>query len=160
VNLSKPPAGDTDWAGEINLNWAALENALTFGVGLTTSASSPSQLTANQNNYAFPSPGNADYIFQRLSSDTSRSITGLAGGSDGKKYLIANIGANNIVFADDSPSSLAANRILTGTGDDLTLLPNQLVMAIYDNGTQRWRLGAKSGGSVGVDLGIVLMLTD
>ncbi len=143
MNLSKPSAGDTDWAGEINQNWTDIEKACTQGEGLTTIASAPPQISADQNNYTF-SGGSPAYIFQRLSSDASRTITSIASGADGKHHILANVGSNSIVLANESASGTAANRILTGTGGSITLAPNERVDLVYDATTQRWRCGAKS----------------
>ncbi len=148
MNLSKPPAGNTDWATEINQNWTDIENALTSGQGLTTIASTPTQITADQNDYAFAG-GNSAYIFQRLSADALRAITGIAGGADGKHYLLVNVGSFNLVLTNDDPSSSAANRILTGTSANVTLAPNQAVMLVYDATTQRWRIQGAPGSGGG-----------
>lgn len=144
TTFNKPAAGDSDWAGEINQNWTDLENAITYGIGLTTGASTPSQITSDQNDYAFAG-GTSSYIFQRLSSDASRSITGIAGGGDGKHLILANVGSSEIVLANENAGSSAANRIITGTGQNLTLAPNVVARLVYDATTQRWRVQASQG---------------
>lgn len=114
--------------------------------GFTTVALSPAQITADQNDY---NVGNSSFI--RLSSDASRTITGIDQGSNGKHLILVNTGAFNIVLANQSVASLAANRFITGTGADITLAPDERVAATYDATTGRWRFGAKvySGGGVG-----------
>ena len=101
-------------------------------------ASTPSQITANQNNYAITAS-----TFYRLSTDASRTITGFDDGVDGRFIIIANVGSFPIVLANQSASSSAENRIITGTGGSLTLLPDEQIKAVYDATTQRWRLESK-----------------
>lgn len=110
-------------------------NSSTAAAGIHTPSRSPSTLTADQNNYS-PNVG----LFQRWSSDASRTVTGMAAGLDGEVRHIWNVGANNIVLANESASSTAANRFLTATGADLTLTSNKCVLAVYDLNSTRWRV--------------------
>jgi hypothetical protein len=96
---------------------------------------SPSQITANQNDYA--PTGFATASVLRLSTDASRNITGLAGGADGRVIVIVNIGAQPIVLIDESGSSTAGNRFaLTG---DLVIGVDQMTVLLYDGTSSRWR---------------------
>lgn len=55
-----------------------------------------------------------------ISGPTSAfSITGLAGGTAGKQVIIHNQTSQRMTIARESSSSVAANRILTGTGSDI-----------------------------------------
>lgn len=103
--------------------------------GISSPARSPSSLTADQDNY---SPGVG--LFQRWSSDASRTVTGLVAGVDGETRCIWNVGSNNIVLANESASSTAANRFTTATGADLTLSANKCALAMYDGTSARWRV--------------------
>lgn len=99
----------------------------------------PTQITSNQNNY---SPLTYDQNM-RLSSDASRNITGFSLlQKAGQSNYIFNIGSNNIVLKHENASSLAANRILSSTGSDIVMLPNDIVAIYYDGVISRWR-GAK-----------------
>lgn len=102
---------------------------------LITVADSPAQITADQNNYSLGAGG-----FHRLSSDASRTITGLAGGANGRRVTLANVGVQNIVLANQNTGSEAANRVITGTGSDLVLAADAIAELIYDSTTQRWRV--------------------
>lgn len=100
---------------------------------------SPSQITANQDNYA--PTGFATAAVLRINSDASgRTITGIAGGADGRVIVILNVGSFPIVFSNESASSSAANRMALGSnvivpaGSALTLL--------YDSTSSRWRFVA------------------
>ena len=96
---------------------------------------SPDQLTADVNNFSLP-----DAILTRFSSNAARTITGFGGAKAGVK-IIANVGANNIVLANNSGSSDAENRILTHSGANITLTPGQLAVMCYDFTSARWRAG-------------------
>src|SRR5436305_2714523 len=101
----------------------------------------PPQLTANQNDYN-PS-GVASASVLQLSSDASRNVTGLAGGTDGRVVCLINTGSQPVALADESTSSAAANRFTLG--GTLTLLAKQAALLRYDAIAQRWR--AMSGGA-------------
>ena len=96
---------------------------------------SPDQLTADQNNYSL-----ADAILSRFSTNAARTITGFAGAKAGIK-IIANVGSNNLVLANNSASSDAQNRILTHSGANITLTAGQLAIMTYDFTSARWRAG-------------------
>jgi len=104
---------------------------------ISSPATSPAQITADQNNY---SPGTGWFI--RLASDASRNLTGLVAGVDGQVAEIWNVGSNNIVIQDESSTtaSTAANRFLTSTAADLTLTPKKCAELRYDGTSSRWRV--------------------
>lgn len=97
---------------------------------------SPTQLTTSQNNY---DPG--DYDVLRVSSDASRTITGISGGVTGRRILWVNTGSNDIVFAHQSGSSSADNRIIIYDGASYTLAADEMITTYYDSGSSRWRIG-------------------
>lgn len=109
------------------------------GATISTPANSPAQITADQNNY---NPGSSS-MFLRLSTDASRSITGLTftvGKFDGQTHHIVNVGSNPIVLVNESASSTAANRFHNSTGADITLSADQAADLFYDSTTARWRV--------------------
>lgn len=113
----------------------SVEAASSAGGTLRFISTSPSQITADQNNYA---PGGTSY-FQRWNTDASRNITGLSLSQvDGQPHMIVNVGSNNIVLVHQSASSTAANRFLNSTGADITLSANQAADLVYDNTQSRW----------------------
>lgn len=117
-------------AATVRVQGSSSTTAATF----STPALSPTQITADQNNY---NPGTG--WFQRWSSDASRNITGLVAGVDGQIIEIWNIGSQNIVLQNENASSTAANRFTTSTGADLTLAANKCAKARYDATSARWR---------------------
>lgn len=107
---------------------------------------SPSQITSDQNNYNPSGLSTSSEI--RLSSDASRTITGISGGGAGRIIFISNVGSNPIVFSNENSSSSASNRFILSA--DLTLLSNQSTIIKYDSTSSRWRVvggvGSSSGG--------------
>lgn len=105
---------------------------------------SPAQITSNQSDYAPTGFSSASVV--RLSTDATRDITGLAGGTDGRVVLVYNAGAFNAVLKAESASSSAANRF--GIASDVTLAAKQGASLIYDGTASRWRQigGSASGG--------------
>jgi hypothetical protein len=93
---------------------------------------------------------NADIY--RLSTDVSRTVTGLTDGVSGRMIYLVNIGTTPLVFANESASSTAGNRIITGTGANLPIGANQIAIAEYDATSSRWRLFAYLAGSGAVDM--------
>lgn len=98
-------------------------------------ATSPAQITADQNDYNLGTG-----TFFRLVSNASRNITGLANGADGRMVYLVNVGANNIVLQNQNAGSTDANKIITGTGADVTLAADNAATLIYDAASQRWRV--------------------
>jgi hypothetical protein len=99
---------------------------------------SPSQITADQNDYN-PTGLSAASVL-RLSTDASRTLTGLAGGAGGRLLVVNNVGSSNVIFKAESASSTASNRF--ALAQDLILAPNQTVLLQYDATSSRWRPGA------------------
>lgn len=99
----------------------------------------PAQLTADQNDY---NPTGLQYANGLLmTADQFRSITGIAGGYEGRELRIINVSSNadgTIVLAYENTSSAAANRI--ASDNDLVLEPTCSAILRYDGAAQRWRL--------------------
>jgi hypothetical protein len=104
----------------------------------------PSQITADQNNYDPTSLASASVL--RLATDAARTITGLAGGADGRVIVIHNVGSFGITLADESASSTAANRFALPAA--ITIAPDGSVTLQYDSTSSRWRCVAKANGTV------------
>jgi len=97
-------------------------------------ASSQAQITADQNDYA----GCAVGSFFQLTSNAARTITGMTGGVLGRVIWIYNAGAYAISFANQSASSSASNRVITGTGATRSLNPGLNAMFIWESLNSRW----------------------
>lgn len=98
---------------------------------------SPTTITANQNDYNPTGLSGASRI--RLTSDTNRTITGIAGGVDGaiKIFENANATSGDITFSSQSVSSSAANRLQL-PHDMVMKAPGGRIVFEYDGTRQRW----------------------
>lgn len=106
----------------------------------------PAQITSTQNNYA--PTGHASANVFRLSSDASRSITGLAGGTAGRVVTFLNVDANDITLEDEDAGSTDTNRFALDS--DLVIAADCGAVLWYDPTSSRWRLMAKAvAGGVG-----------
>ena len=147
---SGSPAGSTNYiqynasgsfGAEAGFEYDATNNQATIP-GLTVTEDfalsgdvSPSQITADQNDYA--PTGHATATVMRLTSDARRVITGISGGADGRVLRIMNVGSYPIVLADASTASTAANRFDLSFGDCL-IPPKLSALLFYDATLSRW----------------------
>lgn len=69
-------------------------------------------------------------------------------------------GAQNILIKNEDGTATAANRIVTGTGTDVTLVPGQACRFIYDQVGLRWRLSGSLSATGGMSLTDWSMLTN
>lgn len=99
---------------------------------------SPSQITANQNDYNPTGFSRAGVL--RLDSDASRDITGFDAGAIVYRKQLVNVGSFNLVLKHQDAGSSAANRIITPEGVDRVLAPGESVEIYYDATTTRWRV--------------------
>jgi len=84
----------------------------------------------------------------RLSGATE--LTGITAPSSGEKYLLlSNVSSSALTVRNNSTSSTLGNRILTGTGEDLTLAAGASVNLVYDTVSSNWRISGGSGGGAG-----------
>ena len=103
---------------------------------------SPASLTADVNDYA-PATGSAMRQVWRLTTDDlgARNVTGIAIQQGNDTQWITNVGTvDNIVLQHQNGGSVAANRIISPTGADLTLGPDESALLWYDDTTTRWRI--------------------
>lgn len=133
--LSPNAVSDTDAVSRYRFASEVSVLSLTAGV-IGSAPVTPAQIGADQNNY---NPG-ASFGNLRLSSDASRTLTGMLNARDGYVMWIWNIGTHDIVFANESSSSTASKRFHTNTGSDITLGANGVAFAMYDGTSSRWRI--------------------
>jgi hypothetical protein len=132
------------FGGENAFEYDASNNQLTVpGFSLNedfglTGDISPAQLTADQDDWNPTGLSTATVI--RVDGDSSfRSITGIAGGSDGRILRLVNVGTNAILLRDENTSSSSANRFDL-SGYDISVFPSDTVTLQYDSTASRWRL--------------------
>jgi len=86
----------------------------------------------------------------RLTAGSAVSLRGVANGFNGKVVIVSNATGNILTVVDQDTNPVAANRIITGTGDDLAIADGGAIIVKYDSTTQRWRvIGGSGGGSTG-----------
>lgn len=103
---------------------------------------SPAALAANVNDYS-PATGNSMRQVWRIDTDGSGpyNITGIAVQQSADTQWITNVHAtDSILLQHQNAGSVAANRIISPTGADLTLGPNESALLWYDSTTTRWRI--------------------
>jgi fibronectin-binding autotransporter adhesin len=133
----------------------------------TTNLQTGSLTVTNVGNVAFQkgsdysttgSTNNVDFgtgALFRLTGASAQTITGIAGGVDGRMITLVNAASQSATIANNSGSSSAANRIITGTGTNMTLAAGASINLVYDSGASFWRVvGSTSavGGGTYVNL--------
>ena len=155
IEFAEYASGDWRMVGGVKADGTAWvgggANVAVAGTFALSGDISPSQITADQNDYNPTGLSSASTL--RLTSDASRNVTGLQGGADGRVLVLHNVGSNNIVLKDDSASSTAGNRFALSA--DITLGVDQAAVLQYDSTSSRWRCFAlpaasSSSGLVGV----------
>ncbi|WP_369682868.1 DUF2793 domain-containing protein [Rhodopseudomonas palustris] len=131
----KVSADGANWVEALTIDPAGGGCALPRGLALTGVAAPP-QLTADQNDYAPAGLGAAAVL--QLWSDAARSLTGLAGGAEGRIVCVVNVGSQPLTLASDSAASAAANRF--SLGGDVAISARQAALLRYDAAAARWFL--------------------
>lgn len=109
---------------------------------------SPAALAGDVNDYTGMGTGNSQRSVVRVTSDDlgARTITGFDIGATVASRVndtiwITNVGTvDNIILAHQNAGSAAANRIISPTGADYTLNPDESAFLWYDDTTARWRI--------------------
>lgn len=94
------------------------------------------QATADQNDYPIP-PGETLVQLVNLSTDASRTFTGFSGARHGL-IVLRNSGSNNLVVAHDNAGSQDENKVISHTGANITLNPNESLPILYNFSISRW----------------------
>jgi hypothetical protein len=131
-------AAEAGGGGTVDLD---VTETVTFSGILT-----PASFNSQQDDYN--PAGLADATILRLEgTGGNQLLTGLAGGADGRRIEIHNIGDTRIRFPHDSASSTAGNRFLLPLGDagdvaeaELALRPRGKAILSYDGTSSRWRV--------------------
>lgn len=83
--------------------------------------------------------------FTVVSNASLVSINNITTAANGRFLILKNSTGVTITLVNDSGGT-AANRIVTGTGSNLTILDKASVILIYDNNATRWQVVGGSGG--------------
>src|SRR5262249_55995844 len=68
----------------------------------------------------------------RLTGASTQTITGIAGGADGRILTLVNSAAQAATLRNLNGGSLAANQITTGTGGDISIPATASITPAYD----------------------------
>ena len=120
--------------------------SLLFGTDYSTATSTQSDVAINTNSAV------------RYTGAGSSTFYGIAAGTAGQILYLTNAATstNTLVLSNQSGSeATAANKIITGTGADLTMANNSSVILQYDGAASRWRVIGGSGGSAAGSTGQV-----
>lgn len=80
------------------------------------------------------------------------TVNGLAAGATKRRVVVMAVGGP-LVLANENAGSAAANRIVTGTGANVTIQQGAAAWLAYDATSSRWRLAGGGGGfTAGGDL--------
>lgn len=71
---------------------------------------------------------------------SAQTVTGFANPQDGKLLYIQNPAVQALTIANQSASSTAANRIVTGTGADFSIASGGSAILMYDSVNSRWMI--------------------
>jgi parallel beta-helix repeat protein len=94
-----------------------------------------------------------DVSLVRLTGASSQNITGIAGGRDGERLTIINASGFTASLVNNSASSSAGNKIITGTGGNVSIPDSAVVELVYDSTAPGfWRASPVSAtGGAGVN---------
>ena len=92
----------------------------------------------------------------RFTGSSTQTLTGITAGADGRLITLVNAaGQSMIIKNNDTTDSTSTNVIFTGTGSDITLLPDSSITVVYDSGASEWRVissAAVTGGGANTAL--------
>jgi hypothetical protein len=87
----------------------------------------------------------------RYTGGSAATFTGIIAGTSnvaGEILTLHNASSSTLTLANQSASSTATNRVITGTGSDLVMAANSSVVMQYDGTTNMWRVIGGSGGGI------------
>lgn len=90
-------------------------------------------------------------LFHKLTNGSLSSLAGITATSQDSIITLSNATGASITLKNDNVAASAANRVLTGTGADITLDNNASLTLVYDSGSSRWRVVGGSGGGGGAN---------
>lgn len=103
----------------------------------------PPQITADVDDYAPTGLAQANVI--KFSTDTSRHLKGLTGGTPGRVVALLNTGEFDLIIDNAAVSSAAGNRFALSS-DAVNIRPGDMGLLFYENG---WHIMSGAGGGGG-----------
>ena len=117
-----------------------LSNATTFSTTLQITQTVDSSTTGSAQTVA-PTTSNV-----KATNASLTSVAGFSSGTNGKLVTYVNGTGATLTVLNENAGATASNRILTGTGSDLSVADGASILLVYDNASSRWRIVGGSGG--------------
>ncbi len=99
----------------------------------------PAQITSDQDDYVIQTTASGRMI-QRLSTDATRTLTGITVEQTKDALWIVNAGSNDLILDHENVTSSGTNRIISPTASGLTLGPDDAAQLWHDPVDDRWRI--------------------
>ncbi len=110
------------------------DGGIELAADLVLSVRTPAQITGNVDDY-----GTGTTVIQRVSASGAFSITGFAGGVDGRMIIVTNVGASIITLLHISVASATENRMNLPGATNIILNQNDVAGLFYDGTLSRWK---------------------
>lgn len=81
------------------------------------------------------------------------ALRGMANGADGKLVTVINGTGGTFTISNENSNPSAANRIITGSGSDVSISDGATVLFQYDSGSTRWRMVSPPSNVAGASVG-------
>ncbi|HYH75493.1 MAG TPA: collagen-like protein [Candidatus Saccharimonadales bacterium] len=140
--LSLSASGTSNAAAGLKVNVLGSGLALDITGGVAFRAGTDYTATGTQNDVTFGP--NSTY---RLNPNAALTVNGIAGGTGGKLLMLHNVSNQAVMLANQAGGSAANNRIISGSGSNVTLAADQSATLQYDGSSNRWRLVSTSGST-------------
>ncbi|MBS1902257.1 MAG: hypothetical protein JSS75_00960 [Bacteroidetes bacterium] len=107
-------------------------------------------ISGSNNNVNFDGSGNLFGMVRIASASAAFTLTSIAGPQNGKRITIYNASSQSMTLANQSSASgaTAANKIITGTGADVTIPSGGTANLLYSATDSRWVVMSSSLGNV------------
>lgn len=117
-----------------------LAKATTFSTTLQITQTVDSSTTGSAQTVA-PTTSNV-----KATNASLTSVAGFSSGTNGKLVTYVNGTGATLSVLNENAGASASDRILTGTGSDLSVADGASILLVYDNASSRWRIVGGSGG--------------
>jgi hypothetical protein len=122
--------------------WTEAGGRVKIEGNLNLTASTPSIITDDDNNYAIPTTSNQRTML-RLSTDGTRHLTGMQFNQEDDLIFVLNTGFYDLVLDHEHPFSTAGNRFIAPSiseRDNFYIRRNEGVWVWHDEVNSRWRI--------------------